>query len=143
MQLNMHIYRLFLVLIGEPAAHRRYTYREVAAEEEEEGTTRDVEGTGVGVEVPALMVELQELTLEGHWAFALASKVSDSSYLHLLFDGTLPVGADLDCRHPMMVLAWTTRCGVWRAIAISSHPCEKFSPLQLSRRRKYTYVESV
>ena len=106
------LYRLFLVLIGEPTAHRRYTYREVAAEEEEEGTTRDVEGTGVGVEVPALMVELQELTLEGHWAFALASKVSDSSYLHLLFDGTLPVGADLDCRHPMMVLAWTTRCGV-------------------------------
>ena len=100
----------------------------MAAEEEEEGTTQDVEGTGVGVEVPALMVELQELTLKGHWAFALASKVSDSSYLHLLFDGTLPVGVDLDCRHPMMVLAWTTRCGVWRAIAISSHPCENFRP---------------
>ena len=77
-----------------------------------------MEGTGVGVEVPALMVELQELRVEGPGTFA--SKVPDRSYrstLLLLFAATLPVGADLVCRHPMMVpLAWTARYGVWRVI---------------------------
>ena len=69
----------------------------------EEGRGRREEERGVGVEGAALRAERGGLTIES-WMSVLASKVADPSYRSFfcfVLAGTLTVGADLVCGHPM------------------------------------------